>query len=100
VSIARALIKEPSILILDDPLSAVDADTEEEILSALSAYYGERTVLIVSHRLSPLRGCDRIIVLEQGGIVEEGSHPELLELGGRYAEIHREEQLKAEIERL
>jgi len=100
VSIARALIKEPSILILDDPLSAVDADTEEEILSALSGYYGERTVLIVSHRLSPLRGCDRIIVLEQGGIVEEGSHPELLELGGRYAAIHREEQLKAEIERL
>ena len=100
VSIARALIKEPSILILDDPLSAVDADTEEEILSALSGYYGERTVLIVSHRLSPLRGCDQIIVMEQGAIVEQGSHAELLELGGRYAAIHREEQLKAEIERL
>ncbi|GFO62275.1 ABC transporter ATP-binding protein/permease [Geomonas paludis] len=100
VSIARALIKEPSILILDDPLSAVDADTEEEILSALSGYYGKRTVLIVSHRLSPLRNCDRIIVLEQGSIVEEGSHAELLDLGGRYAAIHREEQLKAEIERL
>jgi len=100
VAIARALIKEPSILILDDPLSAVDADTEEEILSALSGYYGERTVLIVSHRLSPLRGCDRIIVMEQGAIVEQGSHAELLELGGRYASIHREEQLKAEIERL
>lgn len=100
VSIARALIKEPSILVLDDPLSAVDADTEEEILSSLSGYYGERTVLIVSHRLSPLRACDRIIVLEQGAIVEEGSHAELLELSGRYAAIHREEQLKAEIERL
>jgi ATP-binding cassette subfamily B protein len=100
VSIARALIKEPSILILDDPLSAVDADTEEEILSALSGYYGERTVLIVSHRLSPLRGCDEIIVLEQGAIVEQGSHAELLELNGRYAAIHTEEQLKAEIERL
>ncbi|TGU75276.1 ABC transporter ATP-binding protein [Geomonas terrae] len=100
VSIARALIKEPSILILDDPLSAVDADTEEEILSALSGYYGERTVLIVSHRLSPLRGCDEIIVLEQGAIVEQGSHAELLELGGRYAAIHMEEQLKAEIEKL
>jgi ATP-binding cassette subfamily B protein len=100
VSIARALIKEPSILILDDPLSAVDADTEEEILSALSAYYGERTVLIVSHRLSPLRSCDRIIVMEEGMIAEQGSHEELLALGGRYAAIHREEQLKAEIERL
>lgn len=100
VSIARALLKEPSILVLDDPLSAVDADTEEEILSALSGYYGERTVLIVSHRLSPLRGCDQIIVLEQGAIVEQGSHEELLDLGGRYADIHKEEQLKAEIERL
>jgi ATP-binding cassette subfamily B protein len=100
VAIARALIKEPRILILDDPLSAVDADTEEAILSELSAYYGERTVLIVSHRLSPLRGCDRIIVMEEGRIAEQGSHDELLALGGRYAAIHKEEQLKAEIERM
>jgi len=100
VAIARALIKGPRILILDDPLSAVDADTEEEILGALAGYYGERTVLIVSHRLSPLRGCDRIMVMEEGGIAEQGSHQELLELGGRYAAMHREEQLKAEIERL
>ena len=100
VAIARALIKEPRILILDDPLSAVDADTEEEILAALSGYYGDRTVLIVSHRLSPLRGCDRIIVMEEGVVAELGSHEELLALGGRYAAIHREEQLKAEIERM
>jgi ATP-binding cassette, subfamily B, multidrug efflux pump len=100
VAIARALIKEPRILILDDPLSAVDADTEEEILSALSSYYGQRTVLIVSHRLSPLRGCDRIIVMEEGKIAEHGNHEELLALGGRYAAIHRDEQLKAEIEKL
>jgi ATP-binding cassette, subfamily B, multidrug efflux pump len=100
VAIARALIKEPPVLVLDDPLSAVDADTEEEILKALSSYYGERTVLIVSHRLSPLRGCDRILVMEEGQIAEQGSHEELLALNGRYAAIHKEEQLKAEIERL
>ncbi|MCM0080782.1 ABC transporter ATP-binding protein/permease [Geomonas sp. Red32] len=100
VAIARAIIKEPRILILDDPLSAVDADTEEAILRELSAYYGERTVIIVSHRLSPLRDCDRIIVMEEGAIVEQGSHDELVALGGRYAALHRTEQLKAEIGRM
>ncbi|UFS72211.1 ABC transporter ATP-binding protein/permease [Geomonas sp. RF6] len=100
VAIARAVIKDPAVLILDDPLSAVDADTEEEILRALGSYYQDRTVLIVSHRLSPLRDCDRIIVLHEGEIVEEGSHDELVALGGRYADIYREEQLKAEIEKL
>jgi ATP-binding cassette subfamily B protein len=98
-SIARALIKDPAILILDDPLSAVDARTEEEILAGLASYYGDRTVLIVSHRLSALRDCDRIIVLEGGSIAEQGSHNELLALNGHYAAIHREQQLREEIER-
>lgn len=99
-AIARALLKNPSILILDDPLSAVDARTEEEILNGLARYYGNRTVLIVSHRLSALRGCDLIIVLEEGSIVEQGSHDELLVLNGRYASIHREQNLREELERL
>jgi len=97
-AIARALIKEPDILILDDPLSAVDSRTEEDILSGLHSYYGDRTVLIVSHRLSALRGCDLIIVLDDGRIVEEGSHDRLLALNGRYAATWREQRLREEIE--
>ncbi|NVN98520.1 MAG: ABC transporter ATP-binding protein [Geobacteraceae bacterium] len=96
-AIARALIKEPSILILDDPLSSVDATTEEEILSSLRGYYGDRTVIIISHRLSALRDCDTIIYLEDGTIIEKGSHNELLALKGRYAALHREQELRFEI---
>jgi len=96
-AIARALLKGGSILILDDPLSAVDAATEKEILTALAQEYGARTVIIVSHRLSALRDCDSIIYLDEGRIVEQGSHQELLRLGGRYAALHREQELRAEI---
>lgn len=99
-SIARALVKDPAVLILDDPLSAVDSATEEEILASLSGYYGSRTVIIVSHRLSALRDCDSIIYLDNGQITERGSHQELLALGGRYAALYHEQQLRREIEGL
>ncbi len=99
-SIARALIKNPAILILDDPLSAVDAATEEEILVNLADYYGSRTVIIVSHRLSALHDCDNIIYLESGRIIEQGNHQVLLSQNGRYAALHREQQLRREIEGL
>ena len=89
LSIARALSAEPGILLLDDPLSAVDAGREEEILENLGNLYGKRTVLIVSHRLSAFRDCDRIIVLKDGGIAEQGSPSELLALNGLYAQMYR-----------
>lgn len=97
-AIARALLADPPILILDDPLSAVDVATEEAILSGLAEYYGRRTVVIVSHRLSAVRGCDLIVVMEEGEIVEQGAPAELLAAGGRYAAMHREQQLRQEIE--
>ncbi len=99
-AIARALLAQPPILILDDPLSSVDAATEEAILAGLENYYGTRTVIIVSHRLSAVQGCDRIVLLEEGRIKEEGSPAELLARGGSYAALHREQQLRQEIERL
>lgn len=97
-AIARALLKDPAILILDDPLSAVDTRTEEMILESLAGYYGRRTVLIISHRLSALRDCDLIVVLGAGKIVEQGSHAQLLARNGQYAAIWREQQLRKEIE--
>ncbi len=99
-AIARALLADPPILILDDPLSAVDAVTEEAILAGLAAYYGTRSVIIVSHRLSAVQECDLIVVMEEGRMVEQGSPAELLAKGGRYAALHREQQLRQEIKGL
>lgn len=96
-AIARALLKDPAVLILDDPLSAVDAQTEEAILESLSGYWGDRTVVIVSHRLSAVRECDRIIVLKDGVIAEQGSHDDLLARNGLYGAMWREQQIQREI---
>jgi len=97
LSIARALSVDPRILLLDDPLSAVDAGREEEILGELNRFCGDRTVLIVSHRLSAFRDCDRIVVLKDGVIAEEGSPAELLERDGLYAGMYRMQRLEGEL---
>lgn len=88
VSIARALIRNPKLLILDDCLSAVDTETEEIILENLKDKLIRRTSLIVSHRISTIRNADRIIVVDQGKLIEEGTHEELLSNNGTYYEMH------------
>ena len=99
-SIARALIREPRILILDDALSAVDTKTESRILQALRRHYGRRTIVIVSHRISAVQDADLIIVLDNGRIEERGTHDELLLHEGLYAELYRKQLLEEEIEAL
>lgn len=89
LAIARALVGNPRILVFDEATSALDAESEELIQNNLRAISAGRTLVIIAHRLSAVRGCDRIITLEQGRIVESGRHDELLRLGGRYADLHR-----------
>lgn len=99
LSIARALIAKPEILILDDALSAVDAKTEEAILSNLKAAWQNKTTIIAAHRLSSVMHAKEIIVIEEGQIIERGTHQELLALGGWYAKMWAKQQLEAKITR-
>lgn len=87
ISIARALIKNPAILLFDDCLSAVDADTEEKILQHLNQISENKTSCIVSHRVSSVQNADKIIVLEEGKIIQEGSHQELIKMAGLYQDL-------------
>ena len=99
-SIARAIYKTPKILILDDSLSAVDTNTEEEILKGLKEVMKDRTAIIISHRISTLKNLDKIIVLNNSVIAEQGTHDELLELKGIYYNIHVKQLLEEEIEEM
>jgi ATP-binding cassette subfamily B protein len=96
-ALARAIAVDPKILILDDSLSAVDTYTEEEILSRLRAVMRERTSIIVSHRISTVRDADQILVLDDGRIVERGTHAELIEHNGLYAALHQKQLLEEEL---
>lgn len=92
VSIARALIKDPQLLIFDDCLSAVDARTEQEIIGNLYSYLKDKTAIIITHRIFTLFDFDKIIVLEDGTVTEQGTHDSLMAAGGYYAEIYRKQQ--------
>ena len=97
-AIARALAQDPPVFVLDDALSAVDAQTEAKILAALRGALSGRTSIVVSHRLAAVRDADWILVLDEGRIVEQGVHADLIARGGRYWELLRRQQLEEELE--
>jgi len=97
-AIARAVAKDPRILILDDAMSAVDTYTEAEILRRLRGVMRERTSIIVAHRISTVKDADEILVLDEGRVAERGTHRELLERGGRYAQMYRRQLLEEELD--
>ncbi|SDG57032.1 ATP-binding cassette, subfamily B [Pedobacter terrae] len=96
VSIARALIKSPKILIFDDCLSAVDTRTEEEILQNLGKIMAGKTSILIAHRISTIKNADKILVLDNGKIIEQGTHNELLRLNGSYTELYNNQLLEEE----
>jgi ATP-binding cassette subfamily B protein len=97
-AIARAVLRNPRILILDDALSSVDTLTEERILTALQDVMKGRTTILISHRVSTVRHADRIYVIEYGKVAEEGTHSELIGRGGYYADLYQKQLLEEELE--
>ena len=97
-AIARALVTDPRILILDDALSAVDTQTEEEILSGLRGLMRDRTSIVVAHRISTIRAADLILVLDDGCVVERGTHNQLVAIDGLYSSLHRKQLLQQALE--
>jgi ATP-binding cassette, subfamily B, multidrug efflux pump len=100
VALAAAFVTEPKILVLDDPLSAVDARTERGILDAIDRQRRQRSLILITHRVAAASHCDRILVLEQGRVVEQGTHDELRRLGGLYAAFAEEQRIERELQAL
>ena len=96
-ALARSVVRQPKILILDDALASVDTRTEEQILKHLRAVMAERTTILIAHRISTVMGADHIVVLDQGRVVEEGTHDQLLKRDGLYAETYRRQHLTEEL---
>ena len=99
-TLARALLMDPPVLILDDCLSSVDAQTEAEILEGLRSILKEKTCLIISHRISAVKEADEILVLDEGKIIERGTHEQLVDRGGVYADLYQQQQLTEELEQI
>jgi ATP-binding cassette subfamily B protein len=99
-SIARALIKDPGLLVLDDSLSAVDSKTEEALTRVMRETLPNSTTILIAHRLSTVKHCDTIHMLEHGKIVESGTHEDLMVLNGAYASMYRKQLIEQELEAL
>jgi len=99
-ALARAVIKNPPILILDDAFSSVDTETEEEILNELRQFLKQRTTILISHRISTVKGADLIVYMRRGEIIERGTHEELLTRQGAYYRLYRRQQLSREVEEM
>jgi ATP-binding cassette subfamily B protein len=97
ITLARAMLKNAPVLILDDCLSAVDTETEETIIQNLRKYYNNRTLIIISHRVSSVKHADNILVLDMGKIIESGTHEELLQKQGVYSELYQKQLLEEEV---